>query len=73
MMHWGGFGWGMGFGWLAMVLFWTLVIYGLSWIGRTASAHRGPTDAPLDILRRRYAHGEITREEYERRKNDLTR
>ncbi len=29
MMNWGSYGWGMGFGWIFMVLFWALVILGV--------------------------------------------
>jgi len=36
----------------------------------TASTRPGP-DTPLDILKRRYAAGEITREQYEQMRRDL--
>lgn len=29
------------------------------------------TETPLDIIKKRYAHGEITREEYEQMKHDV--
>jgi len=32
----------------------------------------GPRDQPLEILNRRYARGEISREEFEAMKGDLT-
>jgi putative membrane protein len=32
-----------------------------------------PRETPLDILKRRYAAGEITREEYERMREDVER
>ncbi len=72
--NWGGYGWGMGFGWVFMVLFWALVILGIVYIVQTISRRAGqsrPEEAPLDILKKRYAKGEITKEEFERMKDDL--
>lgn len=34
--------------------------------------HKEAKEAPIDILKRRYASGEITREEYERMKRDIS-
>jgi putative membrane protein len=60
-----------------MLLFWGLIIVGLvllvRWLwdqGRPAGGG-GVGEAPLDILKRRYARGEITKEEYDRVKQDL--
>lgn len=76
----GGFG-GLGmmgpFGWFFMLLFWGLIIYGLiylvRWLSdRDKSGGAGKTpQAPLEILKMRYAKGEISREEFERMKKDL--
>ncbi len=74
MGYWGwGMGWGMGFGWLFMILFWALVIVGI------VALLRGPSDqsgsrgkTALEILRERYARGEIQKEEYEQKKRDLS-
>ena len=74
MMQWGNYGWGMGFGWLFMIIFWTLVILGVVYLGRTAvKSGKGPdlNKAALDILKKRYAQGEITKEELEKKKDDL--
>ncbi len=77
MMNWGnwtGYGWGMGFGWIFMILFWALVILGVVYIVRALSrkaGRSGPEETPLDILKKRYAKGEITKEEFERMKDDL--
>lgn len=66
----------MGFGWL-MLLFWLLVVTGVillvTWaVRRLASQEDGAgAEAPLAILQRRYARGEIGREEYERIRGDL--
>ena len=44
------------------------LIAGVWWL---ASRYRGRGPAPLDILRERYARGEISREEFEAKKRDL--
>lgn len=80
MMGWGGFGgyggYGMGFvGWLFMLLFWGLIIVGLvllvRWLWNHGRPAAGGSDAPIEILKRRYARGEITKEEFDRMKQDL--
>ncbi len=74
MMQWGNYGWGMGFGWMFMVLFWALVILGIVYLVQAISRKAGQSGAeetPLDILKKRYAKGEITKEEFERMKDDL--
>jgi putative membrane protein len=79
MMHWGnyggmGFG-GFGFGWLFMILFWVLLIIGIVYLVRyilRSSDNSGKSkteyrETPEDIVRKRYASGEITKEEFEER------
>lgn len=67
-------GWGMGIGMISMVLFWVLVILGiialLRGIGGTGGA-RPPSNTALDVLRERYARGEIDKREFEEKKRDL--
>jgi putative membrane protein len=58
---------------LMMLVFWGVVIAGLvlgiRWlIGQDREAK---SDTALDILRQRYARGEINKEEFEARKRDL--
>jgi putative membrane protein len=57
-----------------MLVFWGLVIAGLV-LGIRWLVHQGirsPSDSALEILRQRYARGEINREEFEAKKRDLT-
>lgn len=82
--HWGwdgmmGYGgWGMGFGWIFMLLFWVIVIIGIvaavRWFGPAPRHHHeAPRKTALDILHERYARGEIEREEYQQKRQDLER
>lgn len=77
MSDWGSFGgWGMGFGFVLMLLFWVLVILGIAALIRRIltqpSPSRGSRDkTPFEIVQERYARGEINREEYEQKKWDL--
>jgi putative membrane protein len=73
-------GWGMGwFGGIFMIVFWVLVIAGLifliKWlVQNTKSGSHSSSSSPssaLDILRERYARGEIDKQEFEEKKRDL--
>jgi putative membrane protein len=79
---WGMMGSGMmgGFSWwwfmpIFFILFWGLVIWGIVALVRGLSGSRGsdsPTaDSALEVLKRRYARGDISKEEYEEKKHDL--
>ena len=72
MMNWGGFGW------FFMVIFWILLILGTIEVVRviTRSERDGRGDGPrgktsLEILKERYAKGEIDKKEFEEKKKDL--
>ncbi len=74
MMNWGNYGWGMGFGWVWMIVFWALAIAGIVYIVQAVlrgSGRRDQRESPLDILKKRYAKGEIDKEEFERMRDDL--
>ena len=69
-------GWGMGWGWLGspmMLLFWGLLFFGIIMLLRFWGAGRSSStrNDPIDILKERYARGEISLEEYEERKRNL--
>lgn len=85
---WGYDGWGMmgtrmmdgfGFMWL-MPVFWFVILGLIIWaivaaVGRSGeSGGQGlpKSDSALEILKQRYARGEINKEEYEQKKKDLT-
>src|SRR6266498_1968615 len=66
--------WGWGLGMMAMMLlFWALVIIGLivgiRWLAGQGKVSR--SDSALEILRQRYARGEINKNEFEAKKKDL--
>jgi putative membrane protein len=71
--------WGMGwFGMIFMMIFWVLVIVGLvlliKWLIQTTSNGKGSEQTgsrAIDILKERYARGEIDRDEFESKKKDL--
>ena len=67
----GGFGMGLG-GWV-MLTFWGALIVGIVLLVRSMGVGGGPLahSTPLDTLKRRYAAGEITREQYELMRKDL--
>lgn len=72
-MGWGG-GWGM-LGAVHMVLWWALIILGIvvlaKWLLGGAPRAGAEGDRALGILRERYAHGEIDKDEFDKRKRDL--
>lgn len=77
-MMWGNYEWGqgmgLGVGGIFMLLFWGLVIVGIVYIVQATvkkSGKSGQEETPLDILKRRYAKGEISKEEFEKTKDDL--
>ncbi|MBN1848142.1 MAG: SHOCT domain-containing protein [Deltaproteobacteria bacterium] len=72
--------WGMGwFGGIFIIIFWVLIIIGLifliKWLIQSARGesdfwHKRPSN-PMDILKERYARGEINKQEFEEKKKDL--
>jgi putative membrane protein len=73
------YGWGFGGWWmiLIMAVFWGLVIWGIvalirrtNGVGGCGSSHQN-TDSALEILKRRYAIGEVNKEEFEEKRKSL--
>ena len=71
-MWWIGGAWGIAM-MLMMLVFWGLVIagivLGIRWLVRQGESSR--RDPALDILRQRYARGEINKDEFEAKRRDL--
>jgi putative membrane protein len=64
----------MWLGGLAMLVFWGALIVGAILVVRHLGGGMPGSEvrtSPLDILKRRYASGEITREQYEQMRKDL--
>jgi putative membrane protein len=78
----GGYGWdggwlGMGIGMIGTLLIWVLVIVGIvvlvKWLtGTQAAGAAPPSKSAIDIVKERYARGEIDKEEFEQKKRDLS-
>jgi putative membrane protein len=76
MSGWGG---GPGAGWFAVthLLWWVFVVVAIVLLARWAMSRERqrppppPGDRALEILRERYARGEIGKDEFEQRKRDL--
>ena len=66
-------GWWMLFGGIFMLLFWggfiALIFWGINKFTKRESIIR---NNPLDLAKERYAKGEITKEQFEQIKNDLS-
>ena len=58
-----------------MILFWVLVIVGIvfmvGWIARESRGDSAVRETPLDVLKKRYARGEIKKGEFEQMKKDI--
>ena len=63
----------MGFGMLFMALFWVILIVGgvllAKWLMGQSKMTR--EESALEILKKRYARGEINKQEFEERRRDL--
>ncbi len=71
MYHYGHF-WGMG-GWIVGIFFLIIVVVLiLAGINRRTGTEHYRRDNAMEILRERYARGEISKEEFEERKKDLS-
>jgi len=70
MMHYG-FGYGGMFMWIIFLIVIGVVIYFIVQTQKTKGQTPKQNESHLDILKKRYAKGEIAKEDYERMKKDL--
>jgi putative membrane protein len=70
----------MGFGFIFILIFWGVVIAVAIWLGKSLMNENGSLsgifgsqgkNSAMEILERRYASGEITRDEFEIMKTDI--
>lgn len=81
--HTWSFDWGSGWismGIIGMLLFWVsilliivIIVALIRWLANLgkSSAHQAAQKTPLEILKERYARGEINREEFMQKKQDI--
>jgi putative membrane protein len=61
------------FGWTMMLLFWVTLVLVIVWVARSWNGRSSGAVRPdaLELLRRRYARGEIELDEYQERREAL--
>jgi putative membrane protein len=69
-MHWGGdFGMGFGGGGIFMILFWILIILGVVYLVKIliggASREEKKSESAQEVIAKRFAKGEMSKEEFE--------
>lgn len=70
MMNWG-FGYGGMFMWLIFLIVVGVAVYFIIQASKAKNVAGPAQETPLDILKKRYAKGEINKEEFDRMKKDL--
>ncbi len=71
-----GYGYGSGWwGWIMMILFWALIVFGVfalvKWLRHGYEGYHHHAHSALNVLKERYARGEIDRKEFEEKRKDL--
>ncbi len=70
-MNYGNMGWGMGFGWIVGLLVIGLLFWLIYTSVQNTSTRKNEIDSAKEILRKRFAKGEISKEEFEEMSKEL--
>lgn len=75
MMYFNEYSWPfMAFGWVFMIIFWVLIIVWIVYLIKlsdNSKSNKESENNALNILKERYARGEITKEEFDNMKNNI--
>ena len=69
--HMMGYGYGGGFMWIIVLVLVGIGGYFLLQVSKSKGSDVSNIEAPLDMLKKRYASGEIDKEEFDQKKKDL--
>ena len=73
MNGFGGHGWGMGLAWLAGLIIIILIVWlANTLINQNKNRYENIGSSALEILKERYAKGEISKEEFEEKKREIS-
>lgn len=64
--------WGMPMMWFIWLPIFLIIIFAVLKMNKNNRGNNTPKDSPLDILKKRYAKGEITKEQFEEIKNNIS-
>jgi putative membrane protein len=71
-MMWGNHWMFGGFMWVVWILLLVGLFLLIRWLVLQGKSGREKEESPLEVLKKRYARGEIDKEEFEQKKKDLT-
>jgi putative membrane protein len=72
-MPWNGWDWHMTGMWIFWIFLVVAIVLATRWLAVAPRGTEPPKETAEEILKKRYARGEIEKEEYERRLSDLRR
>ncbi|MEK6983846.1 MAG: SHOCT domain-containing protein [Nanoarchaeota archaeon] len=73
MGGYGMMGFGTGFGFLFMLLFWGFIIWIVVTLIKASQSSKNDSSDSLTILKKRYAKGEMTKKQFEEMKKEISK